>query len=751
MAVLLAAFCFALTAHATEYYVSKTGNDASNGTSWALARLTIQKGIDLATFDGDIVNVSNGVYTITASLAITNGIGITVRSLNGASNTTVTANNNAGVRGFKITGAGSTLDGLTITKGNINANPGGGGILFQDNGSVCTVKNCVILYNRTLNKPGAAVYVEATGKALLQNCVIAGNQNDGSDGTIALNNGGTLTIDNCTVTRNYSSGFSSGIYLIMNPTVIVRNTIVYDNRFFWGVVNSGDYGGGVFAFTNSCIFPKPVKGSGNVTNAPQFMYDGDGYGLSYSNNANLRLQPGSPCIDTALAAVAPLTDIEGNARNNDGNGDAVNGYDMGAYEAPAFGAGPLRFSLLQDRIGGITPFPVAFIATNVAGAQTGGLHYSWNFGDGQTTNGATLAVVTNNYATPGVYRASLILSNDQSEAATQYSLQILAPASKVYVAKGGSATSPYDTWAKAASNIQAAIDVSYADAGTNSVIWVSNGVYNLANQIRVDRRVAIQSVNGYSNTIIAGSDAERCLNVTPDGAGFVIDGFTVTNGYGANAGPGYKYGGGLYAAGSCLVRNCWFQKNRSVSDGGGGAVGADYSATLRLENCVLAGNWGKYAGAATAQNSSTIRFVNCTITGNQSDNVPAGIHVNPGATMTLTNSIVWNNYTTGGALSNYIPGTVTFAYSCSDPVPAGTGNTNANPLFVSAGAGYGLSHSNGNYRLADGSPCIDKGNNGGVSAATDLDGNPRIQGKQVDMGAYESPPPPPRGTVFTIR
>ena len=66
-------------AGAAEFYVSKTGNDASNGTSWASARLTIQAGINLATTNGDVVHVSNGVYTITASLTITNGI--TVRGI----------------------------------------------------------------------------------------------------------------------------------------------------------------------------------------------------------------------------------------------------------------------------------------------------------------------------------------------------------------------------------------------------------------------------------------------------------------------------------------------------------------------------------------------------------------------------------------------------------------------------------------------------------------------------------------------
>ena len=60
---------------------------------------------------------------------------------------------------------------------------------------------------------------------------------------------------------------------------------------------------------------------------------------------------------------------------------------MGAYEAPAFNTGALRFSLIQDRTVGITPLPIAFAVTNVAGAQTNGLYYVWSFGDGNATNG----------------------------------------------------------------------------------------------------------------------------------------------------------------------------------------------------------------------------------------------------------------------------------------------------------------------------------------------------------------------------
>ena len=43
----------------------------------------------------------------------------------------------------------------------------------------------------------------------------------------------------------------------------------------------------------------------------------------------------------------------------------------------------------------------------------------------------------------------------------------------------------------------------------------------------------------------------------------------------------------------------------------------------------------------------------------------------------------------------------------------------------------------GDYHLQPTSPCINSGDNIFVTVSTDLDGNPRIQGGTVDMGAYE--------------
>ena len=43
----------------------------------------------------------------------------------------------------------------------------------------------------------------------------------------------------------------------------------------------------------------------------------------------------------------------------------------------------------------------------------------------------------------------------------------------------------------------------------------------------------------------------------------------------------------------------------------------------------------------------------------------------------------------------------------------------------------------GDFHLLSNSPCINVGNNASVVGGTDLDGNPRLIGSAVDMGAYE--------------
>ena len=144
-----------------------------------------------------------------------------------------------------------------------------------------------------------------------------------------------------------------------------------------------------------------------------------------------------------------------------------------------------------------------------------------------------------------------------------------------------------------------------------------------------------------------------------------------------------------------------------------------------LNNCVLSGNWADHGGGA-----DYCSLNNCTLTGNSATNFAGGTY--SGA---LTNCILY--YNTAPIDANYHnDGEAAFTYCCTTPLPAGLGNVTNEPLFVDTN---GWS----NLHLQAGSPCINAGNNAYAPGVTDLDGNPRISGSTVDVGAYEFQFPDP--------
>ncbi len=301
---------------------------------------------------------------------------------------------------------------------------------------------------------------------------------------------------------------------------------------------------------------------------------------------------------------------------------------------------------------------------------------------------------------------------------------------------------PYNSWSTAATCIQDAVDA----AAQGDLILVTNGVYQtgghprprylLTNRVSITNWTTVQSVNGPAVTSIVGNPAPGTNAVRGVflGIGASLIGFTVTQGATYTNGTWEDMvGGGIWCQDTRYgyVSNCIVAGNKAATDAGGIIGGTVWNSQILgnsgvgatqnfLYDCVIVSN----TGGAT---SSTLD--NCTVTGNaipsMAANTPGGLN-GCGA----YNSIVVSN-TTGGFTSNYYEGAI---YNCcTAPVPAsynGLLDIAVDPLFVDP--------LNGNFRLQSNSPCINAGNNySAVPALIDLDGNPRISGGTVDMGAYE--------------
>ncbi|MFZ4396824.1 MAG: right-handed parallel beta-helix repeat-containing protein [Kiritimatiellia bacterium] len=374
----------------------------------------------------------------------------------------------------------------------------------------------------------------------------------------------------------------------------------------------------------------------------------------------------------------------------------------------------------------------------------------------------------------------------------------------VYVVPtNAAAAAPYDTWAKAATDIPAAVDFACTNRATYNMVVVSNGTYKISRQIAVTSGILVCSFgNGVygglanaSNTVVQGPGRNRygprICKITDAGA--VVDGLTLRNGCGRGdegSAPDYCLGNGIYMT-EGLVRNCIIRDGSSTpSDashlrgggvhmlggvisncivqanqtGGGSSEGAGiYASGGKILFCRILGNTsgGGKGGGGVFASSPSVLIRNCLIAGNVTqtegssgggvyggtvenctiaDNYAGG----PGGGMygaSVVNSIVYSNRIASGdpAVANYAGGA--FDHSCTSPKPAaGEGNIDGIPLFMQAASG--------DYRLQF-APIRSPGINAGaildwMPKSMDLLGRPRISYDGLaDMGCFQCWPDAP--------
>jgi hypothetical protein len=183
---------------------------------------------------------------------------------------------------------------------------------------------------------------------------------------------------------------------------------------------------------------------------------------------------------------------------------------------------------------------------------------------------------------------------------------------------------------------------------------------------------------------------------------------------------------------SATLINCVFVTNSAGESGG--AIDNWYHSSPMITNCTFSGNSAENGGAIRNRRESHSTLLNCILwdnTATQGDNINLALYSWAGKTDTAGATIRYSD-AQGGEIAVHVEPGCTLNW--------GTRNINADPWFVDAdGPDNVFGTEDDNLRLLDGSPCIDAGNNLAIPPPVlkDSDGNQRIVGGIVDMGAYE--------------
>jgi hypothetical protein len=351
-------------------------------------------------------------------------------------------------------------------------------------------------------------------------------------------------------------------------------------------------------------------------------------------------------------------------------------------------------------------------------------------------------------------------------------------------------------------NIQAAID----DANDGDEVIVADGTYIGTGNRDIDfsgKAITVQSENGPENCIINCENfgSGFYLHTAEDGNS-VIDGFTIRNAYGSgifctgsspairncNISDNWGYpGGGIDCRDNshATISDCTISSNTGGHGGGiacydnsnitinrcsiignsgwdnAGGIYVAYSS-VAMKNCRVVGNAGTFYGGAIACQGAVLTAIDCTFANNSASafggDFLACVFQNQEASyIDIANCIVRNSIS---PILNENNSVISISYSDIQSGWPGNGNIDADPCFAESGhrdangtPGDILDDFwfDGDYRLLEGSPCINTGDSNYVAEIneTDLDGNPRLIGYAVDMGAYEFNPPIEAEMKFT--
>jgi len=675
--------------------VTFSGNSATGGGGMYADSSTLT--LSNVTFSGNSASLGGGMSVYSSTLTLNNmtfssnnaqyGGAILNRNSNPMLNTVTFSSNRASVSGGGMYNNASNpmLTDITFSDNSATSN---GGAMFNATSSP-TLTNVMFSNNRAINGSGGGMVNMSSSNPTLSNVTFNGNSASVSGGGME-NNASSPSVRTVTFSGN-SAPSGGGMYNRVSHPEVTDVTFA---------TNSASSGGGMHNYGSNPTLTNVTFSDNSVSVIGGGLYN-------YGSNPTL----------TNVTFSGNSARFNGGGMSNDASSPTLTSITFSGNSADGSGGGMYNDNDTSDptRSSNPTLITVTFEANSA------------HWGGGMDNEKASNPVLTN-----VTFRDNTATSSGGG----MYNASSSSPTLTNVTFRGNTATSSGGGMYNKTSN-PALITVIF-DA--NSATYGGG----MSNEVRSDPTL--------TNVTFSGNGADN------SGGGmfnYETSNPIVTNSMFSDNSA--MYGGGmLNASSNPFLGNVTFSGNSAT--GGGGMYNSASSPTV--SNGIFSGNKVLNRGGGMYNLDSSPVMSNVTFSGNNATTSGGGMLNNGASNPQIANSILWGNsntiFNTNGATTTITASVVEGSggsHAWDGTLGSdGGGNLDVDPQFVLPLAWTTAPTTTSDLHLQSSSPALNVGNNTLLPLDTadldgngntteplplDLDGNPRIVGSTVDMGAYE--------------